>query len=105
MLTRKKKMSALQIFRFMGFGSYKTACAAWVFTRRGGDWTQEKKLVGAEPAASVAASTNDGIVMIGGSNDHSSVGATAAFRGGGVADHQEQLAPPAPSDHTLSWEE
>ena len=64
MLTRKKKMSALQIFRFMGFGSYKTACAAWVFTRRGGDWTQEKKLVGAEPAASVAASTNDGIVMI-----------------------------------------
>lgn len=98
-------MSALQIFRFMGFGSYKTACAAWVFTRRGGDWTQEKKLVGAEPAASVAASTNDGIVMIGGSNDHSSVGATAAFRGGGVADHQERLAPPAPSDHTLSWEE
>src|SRR5262245_6593440 len=79
--------------------------AAWVFTRRGGDWTQEKKLVGGEPAASVATSSNDSIVMIGGSNGHGTVGATAAFKSGSVADHQERIAPPTPSDHTLTWEE
>ena len=79
--------------------------AAWVFARRGGDWTEEKKLVGDEPAASVAASSNDSIIMIGGSNGRGTVGTTAAFKSGSVADHQERVAPPAAPDHRLSWEE
>src|SRR5262249_34759807 len=52
---------------------------ALVFSRRGGHWTQAKKLVGAgavgKSAPSVALSADGSIVMVGGSNDNGGVGA------------------------------
>jgi hypothetical protein len=50
-----------------------------VFTRTGGQWAQEKKLVGTgavgKSAPAVAVSADGSIVMIGGSNDNGGVGA------------------------------
>jgi hypothetical protein len=48
--------------------------AAWVFTHRGGHWTEVKKLVGGggagNSAASVALPADGSIVVISGSNDY-----------------------------------
>jgi hypothetical protein len=61
---------------------------ALVFSRRGGHWTQDKKLVGAgavgKSAPSVALSADGSIMMVGGSNDNGGVGAAWMFtRSGG----------------------
>ena len=55
--------------------------AASEFTRSGGQWTQNKKLVGtgAIAASSVALSGDGSIAMIGASNDSGGVGATWVF--------------------------
>jgi hypothetical protein len=85
--------------------------AAWVFTRRGGHWMQDKKLVGTggdgRSATSVAPSTDDNTGTIGGSspNDNGRAGAASVFMGGAIADHPERSTPPAPSDPALSLDE
>ena len=60
---------------------------ALVFSRRGGHWTQDKKLVGAgavgKSAPSVALSADGSIMMVGGSNDNGGVGAAWMFTRGG----------------------
>ncbi len=55
--------------------------SASAFTRSGGQWTQNKKLVGtgAVAASSVALSADGSIAMIGASNDSGGVGATWVF--------------------------
>jgi hypothetical protein len=59
-----------------------------VFTRTGGQWAQEKKLVGTgavgKSAPSVALSADGRVVMLGASNDNGGLGAAWVFtRGGG----------------------
>ena len=82
--------------------------AAWVFTRSGDDRTQDK-LVGTGAAKkstpTAALSADDGIAMVGRSNDKRGVGAASAFTGGGVADYQEPPTRSALSDPTLGLEE
>ena len=60
---------------------------ALVFSRRGGHWTQDKKLVAAgavgKSAPSVALSADGSIMMVGGSNDNGGVGAAWMFTRGG----------------------
>jgi sRNA-binding regulator protein Hfq len=65
--------------------------AAWVFTRSGGVWTQQQKVVGCctiGPSAqgtSVAVSDDGNTAIVGGPNDNSSTGAVWVFtRSGGV---------------------
>jgi hypothetical protein len=64
-------------------GSAEDAGVALVFSRRGGYWTQDKKLVGAgavgKSAPSVALSADGSIVMVGGSNDNGGIGAAWMF--------------------------
>ena len=54
-----------------------------MFTRNGGRWTQDKKLVGAgavgKSTPSVALSADGSIVMVGGSNDNGGIGAAWMF--------------------------
>jgi hypothetical protein len=63
--------------------------AALVFTRSGGHWTPDKKLVGTsavgKSAPSVALSADGSVVMLGGSNDNGGIGAVWVFAqsGGG----------------------
>jgi hypothetical protein len=63
--------------------------AGLVFTRSGGQWTPDRKLVGTsavgKSAPSVALSADASVVMIGGSNDNGGIGAVWAFAysGGG----------------------
>jgi hypothetical protein len=72
--------------------------AASVFTRSGGYWTQDKKLVGTSAAPSVALSADGSIVIIGVSNDNAGVGAAWVFtRHGGGSDYQEPSTPSTPS--------
>jgi hypothetical protein len=83
-----------------GFADDRGIGAASVFTRSGGHWTQDKKLVGtgAMAASSVALSADGSIVMVGGSNDSGGVGAAWVFtRSGGASDYQEPPMPSAPS--------
>jgi hypothetical protein len=76
-----------------------SAGAAWVFTRSGGVWSQQRsKLVGsggvgaAYQGFSVALSGDGNTVMIGGPHDNSSIGATWVFtRSGGVWSQQAKL--------------
>jgi hypothetical protein len=83
--------------------------AAWVFTRSGGHWTQDKYLVDTEAmktsAPSVAA--KGGNTMSGESNASGDVGAalvlTISDRDGGST-HQEP-PPSASSNPALNWEE
>jgi len=75
-----------------GFGDNGGVGAAWVFTRSGGVWTQQReKLVGARAAGnahqgvSVALSANGDIAIVGGPEDNGGIGATWVFtRSGGV---------------------
>jgi hypothetical protein len=74
------------------------AGAAWVFTRSGGVWTQQSKLVGtgaagaAQQGGSVALSSDGNTVMVGGVGDNSAAGAAWVFsRSGGVWIQQNKL--------------
>ena len=64
--------------------------AAWVFTRSGGMWTQQGKLVGtgnmgaSQPGASVSVSADGNTAIVGGPNDASGVGAAWVFTRSGV---------------------
>ena len=63
-----------------GFG--EDGGVASVFTRNGGQWTPDKKLIGTgvgKSAPAVALSADGSIVMIGGSNDNGGVGAAWVF--------------------------
>ena len=59
--------------------------AAWIFTRSGGTWTRQDKLVGsgavgrAEQGASVALSAAGNIAIVGGPDDNGGVGAAWVF--------------------------
>jgi len=74
------------------------AGAIWVFTRSGTTWTQQgSKLVGTgavgftEQGAGVSASADGNVVLVGGRDDNSSVGAAWVFaRSGGVWTQQGQ---------------
>jgi hypothetical protein len=82
--------------------------AAWVFTRSGGYWTQDKNLVGTGAAASAApsASVDSSIVMVGRSNDNGGAGVATVFtRSGGGSDPQELARPSAPSNPRVNFEE
>src|SRR6516164_2521857 len=74
------------------------AGAAWVFTRSGGVWSQQTKLVGtgasanAEQGFSVALSSDGNTAIIGGPQDNSNAGAAWVFaRSGGVWSQQAKL--------------
>src|SRR5439155_8736637 len=68
--------------------------AAWVFTRSGGYWSQDKHLVGSGAAKAVPSSVD----MVGRSNDNGGAGAATVFtRRGGGSDSQELARPSAPS--------
>jgi len=65
--------------------------AAWVYTRSGGAWAQQQKLVGSDVAGaasfgrSVSLSADGNTAMVGGPTDNGSVGAAWVFtRSGGV---------------------
>jgi hypothetical protein len=71
--------------------------AAWMFTRRGANWTQDKNLVGTgavgKSAPSVA-SAEDSIVIVGRSNDSGSIGEASVFtRSDGDSDYREPYRP------------
>jgi hypothetical protein len=75
---------------------------ALVFTRSGGRWTQDTKLVGTgsvgKSTPSVALSADGSIVMVGGANDNGGIGAAWVFtRGGGYWTHDKDLVGAAPS--------
>jgi hypothetical protein len=80
--------------------------AAWVFTRGGGYWTENKNLVGTSVAAKAApsASVDGSIFMVGRSNDNGGAGAATVFtrRGGGS---QELARPSATSNPAVHFEE
>jgi hypothetical protein len=79
-----------------GFGDNTNAGAAWVFTRSGGVWTQQgSKLAGSgevgqgNAGSSLAISGDGNTVLIGGPQDHASIGAAWVFtRSGGVWSQQ-----------------
>ena len=82
--------------------------AAWVFTRGGGYWTEDKNLVGIGVAAKAApsASVDSSIVMVGRSNDNGGAGAATVFtRRGGGSDSQELARPSATSNPAVNVEE
>jgi hypothetical protein len=84
--------------------------AAWMFTRRGANWTQDKNLVGTgavgRSAPSVALSADESIVMVGRSNDNGGVAAASVFtRSGGGSDYREPPRPTAPSNPAVNLEE
>jgi FG-GAP-like repeat len=73
-----------------GFGDSSGAGAAWIFTRSGGAWSQQPKLIGtgasgtAHQGASVALSADGNTALVGGSNDTGGTGAVWVFvRGSG----------------------
>ena len=81
--------------------------AAWLFTRSGGYWSQDKHLVGSGAAKAVpSASVDSSVDMVGRSNDNGGAGAATVFtqRGCG-SDSQELARPSAPSDPAVSFEE
>jgi hypothetical protein len=70
----------------MKFGGGGFVGAAWVYTRSGGVWTQQKKLVGTgaigvvpEQGKSVALSSDGNTAIVGGPADHGWVGAAWVF--------------------------
>jgi hypothetical protein len=76
--------------------------AAWMFTRSGSYWTQDKNLVGTGAvgkSAPFVASPDNSTIMVGRSNDNGGVGA-ASVNG---TDSQER--PSAPSNQAVSLEE
>jgi hypothetical protein len=83
--------------------------AAWMFTRSGGYWTQDKNLVGTgavgKSAPSVTAA-DDGIVIVGRSNDSGGIGQASAFtRSDGDSDYREPPGPLPPSNPAVHLEE
>src|SRR5262245_49291647 len=81
-----------------GLGDNSDVGAAWVFTRSGGVWSQQTKLVGASVIGharqgfSVALSADGNTAIVGGPNDNSFAGAVWAFtRSGGVWFQQGKL--------------
>ena len=86
--------------------------AAWVFTRGGGYWTEDKNLAGTGVAAKAAPSApvNSSIVMVDRSVDRSSdnadAGAAKVFiRRGGSSHPQELARPSATSNPAANFEE
>jgi hypothetical protein len=81
--------------------------AAWIFTRSGGCWSQDKHLVESGAAKGAAsASVDGGVVMVGRSNDNGGVSAATVFtHRGGDSDSQELARPSAPSNPSVSYEE
>ena len=84
--------------------------AVWVFTRArgGGEWTEDKNLVGTGAAAKAAPSApvDSSIVMTSRSNDNGDAGAAMGFpRTGGRSDSQELARPPATSNPAVHFEE
>jgi hypothetical protein len=82
--------------------------AAWMFTRGGGYWTEDKSLVGTGVAAKAApsASVDSSIVMVGRSNDNGGARAATVFtRRGGGSDSQELARPSATSNPAVNFEE
>jgi hypothetical protein len=83
--------------------------AAWMFTRSGGYWTQDKNLVGTgavgKSAPSVT-SADDSIVIVGRSNDSGGIGEASAFtRSDGDSDYREPPRPLPPSNPAVHLEE
>jgi hypothetical protein len=81
--------------------------AAWMFTRSGGHWTQDKNLVGigavGKSAPSIA-SADDSIVIVGRSNDSGGIGEASVFtRSDGGS--REPQRPPPPYNPAVSLEE
>jgi hypothetical protein len=81
-----------------GPGDNGQAGAAWVFTRSGGTWTQQAKLVGggalgiAQQGTSVSLSGDGNTAIVGGPNDDSQAGAAWVFaRGGATWTQQAKL--------------
>jgi hypothetical protein len=67
-----------------------------VFTRNGGQWTLDKKLVGTSAVGksvpSVALSADGSVIMVGGSNDNGGIGAAWVFsRSGGGWSQDKKL--------------
>ena len=82
--------------------------AAWMFTRSGGYWTEDKSPVGTGVAAKAApsASVDRSIVMVGRSNDNGGAGAATVFtRRGGGSDSQELARPSTTSSPAVNFEE
>ena len=78
-----------------GFGDTSGTGAAWVYTRSGGTWTQQGKLVGtgaagsAEQGISVALSADGNTAIVGGFYDNTGIGAAWIFtRSAGVWSQQ-----------------
>jgi hypothetical protein len=69
--------------------------AAWVFTRSGGAWSEQAKLVGngaGQQGFSVALSADGNTAIVGGPNDNNNAGAAWVFtRSGGVWSQQAKL--------------
>jgi hypothetical protein len=83
--------------------------AAWMFTRRGANWTQDKNLVGTGAVGGSAppvASADDSIVMVGRSNDSGGIGEASVFtRSDGDSDYREPPRAPPPSNPAVDLEE
>jgi len=82
-----------------GSGDENLAGAAWVFTRSGGKWSQQAKLVGtgakgarAQQGSSVSLSGDGNTAIIGGLGDNNLAGAAWVFmRSGGIWSQQTKL--------------
>jgi hypothetical protein len=86
-----------------GPGDNSDAGAAWVYTRSGGVWTQQAKLVGkgavgsAVQGVSVSLSRDGNTAVVGGSDDNSSLGAAWVYtRSGGGGPSKRNWSAPAP---------
>jgi hypothetical protein len=83
--------------------------AAWLFTRSGGYWTQDKnpfRTGAVGKSAPFIASADDSIVLVGPSNDSGGVGEASVFtRSGGDSDHREPPGPSPPSNPAVHLEE
>jgi FG-GAP repeat len=82
----------------LGSNSARGAGAAWVFTRSGGMWTQQAKLVGADAlgqaaqGTSVSLSSDGSTLIVGGPGDNNFAGAAWVFtRSGGGWTQQAKL--------------
>jgi hypothetical protein len=82
--------------------------AAWVFTRGGGYWTEDKNLADTGAAAKAAPSgpVGSSIMMVGGSNESGDAGAaTVSTRRGDGSASQELARPSATSNPAVNFDE
>jgi len=82
--------------------------AAWVFTRGGNYWTEDKNLADTGAAAKAAPSgpVGSSIMMVGGSNESGDAGAaTVSTRRGDGSASQELARPSATSNPALNFDE